>query len=849
MIPVKLELYNFLAYRTPEPLDLTGIHLACLAGANGAGKSSLLDAITWVLWGKARAHSDNELIHGDEIEMQVKMHFSLEGHLYCVTRYRSRKGAGSSLLNLDIQDGEGWRTLNEPTIRATQERLTGLLRLDYPTFINSAFLVQGRADEFTKKTPAERKAILGEILGLDTWGAYEERTKHHLREIEERRLQTENQIQEIDNELTREVEYQRDLIDAQRALDVLQDQVHEAEMHYHELQDARRERDNVRVRISDFQGRTAQEQAELERVEAEQRQQSERLALLQETLATQADIEAGYEAWQEARQQERDMSARLLEQGSLLERQSDLREALTIARSALSADYSALQQRSADLERDIKSGGDQEATRDAQNKLENLQKREEECGAWRDQLAALREEQARWDAVLHSLQSEKENVTFQLGQIEAADEPICPLCGQNLSAEHRSELLARLEQQRNEKEAEWQAAFQRIDTAKREIARLAKDIKTAEGELRNLPPLREHLARLTERSTRAQQAQQDLDIVFVDLECLDAVLSSEDYAHEEKAQLAEVQAELAELGYDEAAHQAAHQRVETYGIYEARKADLDRAIEAVPQLEEQVANLIVRAEAWQQRLGESREALEKLEAEVDALDQQLVGFEQFEHQLADLHDQEGRARYNVGAAEQKINALGQQRRRRQELLDRQEQLAVEKSIYDDLRLSFGKDGIPAMIIEAAIPEIEVGANQILSRMTDGRMTVRFDTQREKVTGGTRETLDIKIADELGTRDYATFSGGEAFRVNFAIRLALSRLLARRAGAQLRTLILDEGFGTQDAQGRERLVQAINVIQDDFDLILVITHIDELKEAFPARIEVTKTPAGSLIELA
>jgi exonuclease SbcC len=153
-----------------------------------------------------------------------------------------------------------------------------------------------------------------------------------------------------------------------------------------------------------------------------------------------------------------------------------------------------------------------------------------------------------------------------------------------------------------------------------------------------------------------------------------------------------------------------------------------------------------------------------------------------------------------------------------------------------------------MIIEAAIPEIEEGANQVLSRMTDGRMTIRFETQREKVTGGIKETLDIKIADELGTRDYATFSGGETFRVNFAIRLALSRLLARRAGAQLRTLVLDEGFGTQDAQGRERLIQAINIIQDEFDLILVITHIDELKEAFPARIEVTKTPAGSLIEL-
>jgi len=128
------------------------------------------------------------------------------------------------------------------------------------------------------------------------------------------------------------------------------------------------------------------------------------------------------------------------------------------------------------------------------------------------------------------------------------------------------------------------------------------------------------------------------------------------------------------------------------------------------------------------------------------------------------------------------------------------------------------------------------------------MHIRFDTQREKVTGGVMETLDIKIADELGTRDYNTFSGGETFRVNFAIRLALSRLLARRAGTQLRSLIIDEGFGTQDEAGRSRLIEAINAIQDEFDLILVITHIEELKDAFPARIEVTKTRDGSVIEL-
>jgi len=93
-----------------------------------------------------------------------------------------------------------------------------------------------------------------------------------------------------------------------------------------------------------------------------------------------------------------------------------------------------------------------------------------------------------------------------------------------------------------------------------------------------------------------------------------------------------------------------------------------------------------------------------------------------------------------------------------------------------------------------------------------------------------------------------FSGGEAFRINFAIRIALSKLLARRAGAPLPPLVIDEGFGTQDSTGIEKLKEAINSIQDDFDKILVITHIEELRDAFPTRINVIKTAYGSTLEM-
>ena len=74
------------------------------------------------------------------------------------------------------------------------------------------------------------------------------------------------------------------------------------------------------------------------------------------------------------------------------------------------------------------------------------------------------------------------------------------------------------------------------------------------------------------------------------------------------------------------------------------------------------------------------------------------------------------------------------------------------------------------------------------------------------------------------------------------------MLARRNGAQLRTLFIDEGFGTQDDKGRERLIEAIHNIENKFDRILVITHIPELKDAFPVRIDIEKTPNGSRLNI-
>jgi len=848
MIPVKLELYNFLAYRKPEPLDLTGLHLACLAGANGAGKSSLLDAMTWVLWGRARSQRDDELIHGDEMEMSVKLIFSLEGNLYQVMRYRSRGTRGQTRLILDIQDGDLWRNISENTIRATQEKIIRVLRLDYQTFINSAFLMQGHADEFTTKSPGERKAILGEILGLDAWGEYEERAKRRLKQIDEQCIQIDSRLEAIQAELLREDEYQGELIEAQQELETISEQVHQADLRYRELETARHEREMLKTAQDEAQRFVQHAEIELGRISSERSRQLERLATFETVLATRQEIESGYTALKEARLIERGLSDKLIEQADLFRQRSQLHEAIMSARLQLEAEQTSLRSRKSDFERVIAEGTNGHSVPEVQSQINDLEAQEAERENIRLQLEKFREDRAGLEGQNRSLKAEMEAIVAQRDQITNTTEPNCPLCGQDLNGAHRLDLIARLESEGKQRGDAYRANQQQIEGLRSEEARLTRTLQAFEQELRKLPPLRDHLSKLSERARRADEASAELETVSLRLVELENLLWSQSYAADDQVMLAEVDADLAELGYDDAAHQQARATISEYEPYEASKAELERALAGAPEAEMAITSLDEQAAMWAERHTEACSRLNVLSSQIEKLDVQVADLNHWAQELSRLRDLEGQSRSRVGAAEQRLKTLDQQRIRRSSLLTERSNLDEERAIFDELRGAFGKDGVPAMIIEAAIPEIEMEANEILVRMTDGRMHVRFDTQREKVTGGIKETLDIKIADELGTRDYATFSGGEAFRVNFAIRLALSRLLARRAGAQLRTLIIDEGFGTQDTQGRERLVFAINAIQDEFDLILVITHIDELKDAFPARIEITKTLDGSMIEL-
>ena len=202
MIPIRLQIQGFLSYHEKVDLDFSDFDLACISGSNGAGKSSLLDAITWVLFGEAR-RKDDTIINHQSTGAEVILDFSYEDSIYRVQR--SKKKDETTKLEFFVRTDDGaWKPLTEATLRATEERIRQSLRLDYETFTNASFFLQGKADQFAQQRPGDRKRILSSILGLETWEKYKDESSRRRRSAELELSGVEAQLKEIEAELNEE---------------------------------------------------------------------------------------------------------------------------------------------------------------------------------------------------------------------------------------------------------------------------------------------------------------------------------------------------------------------------------------------------------------------------------------------------------------------------------------------------------------------------------------------------------------------------------------------------------------------------------------------------------------------
>ncbi len=849
MIPVQLTLQNFMAYQTPQTLDFSDWHVACLTGENGAGKSSLLDAITWALWGKARTRLDDDLIHLGADEMSVEFIFALGEATYRVLRRRKMGKRGKTELHLHgfAPDAGDWRTLTEGSVRSTQHKLNRLLRLDYDTFINSAFLLQGHADEFTTKTPAERKQILADVLGLGIYDEYEHRAAEKVREFEQEITAVEAQIRQMQQELGHEDDLRREWEQFEQQAHRLLEELQQAEKTLAAIRQQQKEMEFKHRQLVDLQSRLKQAQMDIDDLSAGIAGLQQKISALRDTISRRAEIEAGHAQLQAAKAQVDDMNARLAQVSTLNREQHRLETAIQRARTAIETEIKVQESRRAELAARIESVAELTVRQtELREQISALEKIAETLDGNRQKLTALAEESAQLKTENKQLKAEMDTIKMRLSQLEEAGST-CPVCTQPLNDEHRTAVREKFTADGTARGDKFRANKARLEKISAEQKSLQAEIRQAEGELRRLNALHGQLAQVTQQLAQAQKASEDLAAVEASLDKYKRQLADADFAVTETAALAKINEQIAALDYDPEAHETARAALKSLAAFESQWQALQHAQEQLAEAETRLAADEARRERILAQTAADRETVAKLTAETANLAEVTQSLAAADAAVTRLQRDERQARDAKAAARQKLDHLANVA---EEIGKKENTLADLKetqTVYKELRAAFGKKGVQALLIEHAIPELEEEANQLLSRMTDGRVNVQFVTQRTARTNdNTIETLDIRIADELGTRNYELYSGGEAFRVNFAIRIALSKVLARRAGTNLQTLVIDEGFGTQDARGRERLVEAINSIQDDFAKIMVITHIEELQSAFPYHILVEKTDRGSVI---
>lgn len=854
MIPTKLAIKNFICYRdNVPPINFEGIHVACLCGDNGSGKSSIFDAIAWALWGEAsRGKSNDDLIFTGQNEMEVELEFRAGDSLYRVVRKQTRSTSsrpGQSLLELQVSDGGNFKSISEHTKTQTQYKIQELLHLDYQTFINSAMILQGRANEFSNKRPGERKEILANILDLSFYDQLEQQAKMHADQLKSESTVLERDIQRLGSSL----DARGRLEEADHAIMVELERIENTRKgiegyiasHRQKKEALSIQKESLDLLIRQLEDKKAERQSWIKRL-------SDSTSLVErfnKIMTSANDIEKGYAHYQDTVAEEVTQNEKLKKSYELGNRRKDLERFIASAQNAYGSERKLLSSQVAELTAKINCLPQLHVQLSASLKRQtSMQKIGEDLEIERQVINDIRASISKMSALNSELNTAIDEINRKLGLISEAG-ATCPLCETELGPDGQAKISLKLSTELEQKVAQSNDNASAIAKYRTELASREKAIKEKEASLQSqLDAVKRDIAVIEREIQQVKAAAEQLPAKSAALQKLENDLKTNNYAVEEQKALSDIIKEQDSLNYDAGAHKLVNERKCSLQKFEqAYRGLADARLQLEPQqkLKADAEATIKRLEIEVNELENKRITTERIVFDLPQIVRQLG---EFERQHVTLLIEERNIRDRLAESRENLKRLDSIEVEKQEKQMLFQKLNEEESIYTELARDFGKKGIQALIIAEALPEIEIEANLLLNKMTDNRMSLSLDTQRDTRKGDVIETLDIKISDELGTRPYGMYSGGEAFRIDMALRIAISRLLVRRAGASMPILIIDEGFGTQDDSGLEKLVEAINSIKDDFEKVFVITHLEELKDRFPVLINIEKTSEGSKISM-
>jgi exonuclease SbcC len=773
----RLRLANF---RQHEHTDLElGPGLTGIVGPNGAGKTTLLEAIAWAMYGMPAARGSRDTIRRrgapPRSRVEVELEFSLGPHQYRILRTLN----GAEL----YQDSDPAPIAN--SIGAVTDRVTRLLGMSREEFFNTYFTGQKELAVMAAMSAPERAQFLSRVLGYERIRAAQDRLKERrsaLRARVDALRAALGDLAEIDAAETRARERLDAAEAAERAaagrLDAADRALAQLRPEAERLQQ-RREAAlalEAEVRVAEHRARAAAERTErLEREAADAAKASRTLADVQRRLAPLAELRRELEALQ--RQADADATRR-----GVLAQLDDVRRHFASVEERLAAlptrqQLEAARDRVSDVRATLAG-----VALDA----ENLRT------AWvRDAQDARTKRQGLLDQY-QELKDQRQRI------VKAGPAGDCPTCARPLGAEY-DKVLGLLDRQMEDVVANGNFYKQRIeqlqlepkelDEVDRRRVELERELSDATGEGGQLQALAQQSAPL----------QQERELLVRRVSELEGSLGPAAVPYDARRHEL-VAAEIRQL--EPLALQAERLRVvaERGGPVAAELATLRTecaaATSSAGELAARLAALGYTEEVWR-HAREAEAAAERSRREAELA---LV-----------------RARGESGAAREALEAAGRRRAERAEREREVHTVTLDLALHQELDRALSD--LRTELNATLRPDLSELASGFLRDLTNGRYT------------------DLELDEDYGTTllddgdPKAVISGGEEDVANLALRLAISQMIAERAGQPLSLLILDEIFGSLDEDRRAAVVDLLRSLADRFPQVILITHVDTVREGF------------------
>ena len=844
MNPMKLILDNFGPIAHAD-LDLEGLGLAAVVGPNGAGKSTTFTiAPIWALFGTTKngCSADNLIKLGSDTG-SVCFEFEHRGERYKVIRTRSTNGKGKSSLELQRLAGDIWVPSSGATIRETEEKIVALLGLDSNTLVSSSMILQGRANEFTQKAPGERKYILSQILGLDDYEVLQAKAK-------EKAAGLSRNIDDIKADIARRGEMTAEKGRYAALLEEVSGEIKAA------TEEAERCEAELKLIRSDM-ARLDNAQADMDKLKVNLRALNRKMDAETNAAALNEGAITTCRAHLDKEQEIIDMCARFDKAEKTLANLDPLlkqQEALTNEKRTLVSNNS--KDEAALLKLTEETG-----------KLSAFLSRSGEYREAEKQIAEKTAEIERLEAkMLDQFMVEKEIAEKQskiaLMWLEFR------VKREGLETEHRT-LTQKTALLKNAGCIDIAAAQNNPCSFLKDAAEASKRLPDVEAALAavsdsEIKALEDELAEMKAQNPHVNYAE-DIELLKLRRDTYRELADKARLLPEKERMLVAYEAQIREK--NEAIEVNTKRGDEI--TEELNKISVD--LSQVPELK----SILTQAGRWREakeqlpvmkeRLARATEqiviqraGIKTLSAEIAEIEKDIAGLDELLTSSTGMRvkslrlESDAEACNNIikrktgerAVCDQKLKEIKQAEAEIAEMTLALMPLSQDYEAYSLLVKAFGRDGIPALIIESAVPELEIIANEILSSMSNGRHSLEFRTQRElKSRSGMAETLDIIVRDWAGERPYETFSGGEQLRIDYAIRFALAELLTRKAGSRIEWLVIDEGLGSQDKEHRDLVLEAIRNVAGRFKKVFVITHVEEAQGAFQQQIRFESTQNG------